>query len=160
MINTDLNINGKAETNTTTSKMIQAFFNKDILQSSGGYILTYKIHKYVSYLGIMPSIIAGQRSNHYDLKTGPVTEVFLTGGINTNGEISLIYKITKEELTEKIKSELKELYISFANLLKKNGYEGDGTYDWITVKIIEESQLFLPIPSTIFDLPPALSLSS
>ena len=141
------------------SQMVQAFCSPSILKSCGGYVITYRIHKSIAYIGVKPSIIDGQRSNHYDLKAGPETKVFLTGGINVNGEISLLFKISKTELNKEIKSELKKLYLSLADLLIKNGYRGTGTLDWITRKIIEESGLFLPIPSTIFDLTPASGLS-
>lgn len=110
-------------------------------------------------IGLSPKEINRCRGSHYDLKAGPETKVFLTGGINANGEISLLFKISKTALNDEIKSELRELYISLASLLKKNGYEGPGTFEWITRKIIEESRLFLPIPSTIFDLTPASGLS-
>ena len=132
--------------------MIKAFYNSNILKSCGGYILTYRIYKNTAYIGVMPSIINGQRSNHYDLKAGPETKAFLTGGINSNGEISLLFKISKTELTDEIKSDLKNLYISLANLFIKNKYKGSGSFDWITRKMIEESELFFPIPFTIFDL--------
>lgn len=155
----NLIINGEAAKTIIISKMVHAFYDYNILNSCGGYIFTYRIHNNITYIGVMPSIIAGQRSNHYDLKAGPETKVFLTGGINANGEISLLFKISKTALNDEIKSELRELYISLASLLKKNGYEGPGTFDWITRKIIEESRLFLPIPSTIFDLTPASGLS-
>ncbi len=136
----------------TISRMIQAFSNIDILNSYGGYIFTYRIHNGINYLGIMPAILEGQRSNHFDLKAGPETKIFLTGGINADTEISLLFKIPKIELTEKIKSELRDLYINLANLLIKNGYSGTGTLDWITRNIIEESELFSPVPMTIYDL--------
>ena len=155
----DLIINGEAAKTIIISRMVHAFYDPNILKSCGGYVFTYRIHKNKAYIGVKPSIIEGQRSNHYDLKAGPETKVFLTGGINANGEISLLFKIQKTELTEEIKSELRELYIRLAELLLKNGYEGPGTFDWITRKIIEESRLFLPIPSTIFDLTPASGLS-
>lgn len=148
----DLIINGETAKPITISKMVQAFCNPNILKSCGGYVITYRVHKSTAYIGVRPSMIEGQRSNHYDLKSGPETKVFLTGGINANGEISLLFKISKTELTEEIKSELKKLYISLVDLLIKNGYRGSGTFDWITRKIIEESGLFFPIPSTIFDL--------
>ena len=154
----DLIFNGEAAKPIITSKMVHAFYDYNILKSCGGYVFTYRIDKGTAYIGVMPSIIDGQRSNHYDLKAGPETKVFLTGGINTNGEISLLFKISKTELTMEIKSELRELYIKLADLLIKNGYEGPGALDWITRKIIEESELFLPIPSTIFDLTPASDL--
>jgi hypothetical protein len=148
----DLIINGEAAKPIIISKMVHAFNDYKILKSCGGYILTFRIDKNTAYIGVMPSIIAGQRSNHYDLKAGPETKIFLTGGINANGEISLLFKISKTELTEEIKSELRELYINLAVLLIKNGYKGPGTFDWITRKIIEESELFSPIPPTIFNL--------
>ena len=154
----NLIINGEAAKTIIISRMVHAFFDLNILKSCGGYVFTYRIHKNRAYIGVKPSIIEGQRSNHYDLKAGPETKVFLTGGINANGEISLLFKIQKTELTEEIRSELRKLYISLADLLIKNGYIGRGTFDWITGKMIEESELFSPIPLTIFDLAPASDL--
>ena len=152
MKNKDLIINGKSLKTKNIANMIQAFSNLDILNSYGGYIFTFRIHDNITYLGIKPAILDGQRSNHFELNSGPETKIFLTGGIKTSTEISLLFKISKTELTEIIKSELQDLYINFANLLIKNGYRGTGKLDWITRNIIEESELFSPIPISIYDL--------
>lgn len=154
-----LAINGNSAESEDIVKMVQAFCSLSILKSCAGYILTYRIHKSTAYIGVMPSIISGQRCNHYDLKAGPETKVFLTGGISVNGEISLLFKISKTALNDQIISELRKLYISLADVLIKNGYEGPGILDWITREIIEESKLFFPIPSTIYDLTTASGLT-
>jgi hypothetical protein len=150
--NLTLIINDANADSKTISRMIQAFCTPDILKSCGGYIFTYRKNKGKVYLGVKPSIIEGQRSNHFDLKAGPETKVFLTGGINTKGEISLLFKLPEKDLNETIKSELRELYIQFTFLLIKNSYKGHGKFEWITKKILEETNLFFPIPLTIFDL--------
>jgi len=148
----DLIINGEPPKPKNISKMIRSFSNLDILNSYGGYIFTFRRDNNITYLGIKPAILDGQRSNHFELNAGPETKIFLTGGINANTEISLLFKIQKTELTEKVKSELRELYINLASLFIINGYNGTGTLDWITRNIIEKSELFSPIPTTIFDL--------
>ncbi|MCK5154374.1 MAG: hypothetical protein KAQ93_08455, partial [Spirochaetales bacterium] len=70
----DLIINGEAAKTTIVSKMIHAFYDSNILKSCGGYIITYKIYNNITYIGVKPSIIDGQRSNHYDLEAGPETK--------------------------------------------------------------------------------------
>jgi hypothetical protein len=144
-------INGNTFKKKDLVKMIKAFNNSTILNSYGGYIYTFRIHNNNTYMGIKPSIIDGQRSNHYNLVAGPETKVFLTGGINPNGEISLLFKISEKELTNELKFQLKEHYIQFADLLITNKYNGKGNLEWISRKMLEESQLFFPIPNTIFD---------
>ena len=148
----DLIINGEAAKTKTISKMIHAFYNPVLLSSCGGYIFTYRRHNNILYIGVKPAIIEGQRSNHFDLDAGPETKVFLTGNINPNGEISLLFKISKINLNEKTKLDLKELYIQFSSLLINHNYKGPGKFEWITKKMIEESALFSPVPMTIYDL--------
>ncbi len=147
-------INGETAGAQTISQMVQAFGSPGTLRSCGGYIFTYRVDNNTAYIGVKPAILNGQRSNHYDLKAGPETKVFLIGGINADGEISLLFKIPKTELSVDTRSELRELYVRFADLLKQNGYGGPGTLDWISRKIIQESEIFSPVPSTIFDLRP------
>lgn len=149
---TELVINGETASKITISGMVKAFYNLKTVKSYGGYILTYRIHNDISYIGVKPAIMEGQRNNHYDLIAGPETKVFLTGGINTNGEISLLFKISKIELNDKKKSELRELYLNFSYLLIDNGFKGPGTLDWITKNILGESKLFSNVPKTIYDL--------
>lgn len=146
-------INGEPAGPESVSQMVRAFCNPSLLRSCGGYIITYRVHDNTAYLGVKPAILNGQRSNHFDLQAGPETKVFLIGGINADGEISLLFKIPKEELSADVKSELRESYIRFAKLLMQNGYEGTGTFDWITRKIIQESEIYSSIPCTISDLP-------
>ncbi|MCK4516414.1 MAG: hypothetical protein KAU31_14225 [Spirochaetaceae bacterium] len=146
-------INGETAGVRTISQMVRAFGNPDALRSCGGYIITYRVHNHTAYLGVKPAVLNGQRSNHFDLQAGPETKVFLIGGINADGKISLLFKIPKTELSVDVQSELRELYFRFANLLMQNGYEGTGTLDWITRKIMQESEIYSPVPSTILDLP-------
>ena len=148
----ELIINGETPKTKTISNMIRAFSNLDLLNSYGGYIFTFRIQNKITYLGIKPAILDGQRNNHFKLNAGPDTKIFLTGSINTNGEISLLFKIKKEELNDDIKLQLKELYIQFATFLIENRYNGLGKFEWITIKIIKESKLFSPVPMTIYNL--------
>lgn len=146
-------INGEIAGAQTISQMVQAFGSPGTLHSCGGYIFTYRVHDNTAYLGVKPSILNGQRSNHFDLQAGPETKVFLIGGINADGKMSLLFKIPKEELSTDIQSELRQLYFRFAHLLKQNGYGGAGTLDWISRKTLQESEIYSRVPSTIFDLP-------
>ncbi len=145
-------INGETAGARTISRMVRAFGSPDTLRSCGGYIITYRVHDNTAYLGVKPAILNGQRSNHFDLQAGPETKVFLIGGINADGEVSLLFKIPKSELSVDVQSELRKLYVRFADLLKQNGYDGAGTLDWISRKILQESEIFAPVPLTIFDL--------
>lgn len=148
----DIIINGRVSKPKTILTMVDAFQNSNLLSSYGGYIFTFRIHNNNKYMGIKPAIIDGQRTNHYDLDAGPETKVFLTGGIKAKGEITLLFKISKNNLNGKTKLQLKELYIQFSSLLINNSYQGSGKFDWVTKKIIEESDLFSPVPMTIYDL--------
>ena len=149
---TPLVINGEPAGPEVVAQMVRAFCSRDILRSCGGYIFTYRVHDNTAYLGVKPSILNGQRSNHYDLKAGSKTKLALIGGINIDGEISLLFKVPEEELSVETKSELRALYVRFANLLMQNGYGGGGTLDWISRTILQESAIFSPVPSTILNL--------
>ena len=149
---TDLIINGEPAESQLISQMVRAFFNPDMLRPCGGYIVTYREHNGTAYLGVKPSILNGQRSNHYDLRAGPDSRLSLIGGIDARGEISLLFKIPRSGLSVETKSELRALYARFADLLIQYEYGGAGILDWTTRKILRESELFSSVPSTIFDL--------
>ena len=146
-------INGETAESRIISQMVRAFCSPEILRSCGGYVIVYRVRNDTAYLGVKPSILNGQRTNHYDLKAGPDTRVSLIGGINADGEISLLFKIPEPELSTDVKSELRQLYARFADLLKRNGYDGPGALDWVTQRILQESEIFSPVPLTILDLP-------
>ena len=145
-------INGETAGAQTISQMVQAFGSPGTLRSCGGYMFTYRVDNNTAYIGVKPSIVDGQRSHHYDLKAGPETKVFLIGGISADGKMSLLFRIPETELSADVKSELRELYFRFAGLLKQNGYGGLGVLDWISRKILQESELFPSTPLTVFDL--------
>ncbi|MBU8914331.1 MAG: hypothetical protein KOO61_09940 [Spirochaetales bacterium] len=145
--------NGEAAESQTISPMVRTFCSPNILRSCGGYIIACQVHGSTAYLGVRPTIMEGQRSNHYDLKVGPDTKACLIGGITVAGGISLLFRISKEELSGNIGSELRELYIHSADLLTQNGYSGLGILDWISRKSIQESEISSPVPLTILDLP-------
>ena len=132
--------NKKADCNTIKA-MIEAISNKTILTEKGGFLLKVTVLTDYIYIGIIPNFINGERTYHYDIEIGIENEFTLIGAINHQQIFTLLFKPINPILTSKAKEQYYTVYREFADFLFTNGYNNTGELDWITQKILTESEV-------------------
>lgn len=151
-----LNLNGSIPTKKETAAFAGALSDAGILTAAGGYLFKSRFDGSTLHIGIAPTVSEGQRLHHYDI-TVPEGE-YLLGSISATGEFTLLFKAETRDssgittLNETVRSIWRKQYTAFAETLFFIGYSGTGKLDWITKKIIEESGIFIPVPSTLREI--------
>ena len=134
-------INNKKANLNTIKAMIEAISNKTILTEKGGFLLKVTVLADQIYIGIIPNFINGERTYHYDIEIGVENEFTLIGAINNQQIFTLLFKPINPILSGKAKELYYTAYKEFADFLFTNGYKNIGELDWITQKILTESEV-------------------
>jgi len=141
---TKVMVNGKTTSPPAFKKIIAAMSNEQILREKGGYLFMVLIRGGCCYLGIKPYQINGERTHHYELDM-PQDEQLLTGFINPNRSLTLLFKTTPEKckngFTTDEKADFRESFIQFARFLLKNGFPADFEVDSITQDLLVEADI-------------------
>jgi hypothetical protein len=143
-------LNGQLTKKSEARPFINAISDPGILRSTGGYLFRSCLLDGSLQLGIVPAISEGERLHHYDIKIPGVEQ--LIGSISATGEFTLLFKAVKADLDIESRKRWKNGFKAFASVLIDLGYDGKGTLDWITKQIIEESEIFTPVPETLFEI--------
>ncbi len=152
---TDVIINGKATSSCKLRNIISAMSDNNILQQKGGYIFMVSIHDASCTLGIQPYQIAGERKYHYELEM-PDDELMLTGFINTNRSLTLLFKLTPEKykqgLSNEEKASFRKVFIKFARLLLEYDFPDTFEIDFVTQSLLVSAGIIDSEPLTVKEL--------
>ena len=148
-------INGNPAKPCEVRKIISSISDKNILIEKGGYLFTVLISGDCCNLGILPYQIDGTRKYHFELDM-PADELILTGFINTNNSITLLFKLTPEKykrgLSPKEKSAFKEAFYRFFCFLLEYGFPGNFEIDTVTQDLLTSSGILKTAPHTAEEL--------
>lgn len=134
-------INSKKANRNKIKALIEAISNKTILTEKGGFLLKVTVLADQIYIGIIPNYINGERTFHYDIEIGVENEFTLIGAVNHQQVFTLLFKPVNPILPDKAKEQYYTAYKKFADFLFSNGYNNIGELDWITQKILTESNV-------------------
>jgi len=134
-------------------KIFKSIQNKKVLKSKGGFLFKSSIKEGEFHLGILPMIIEGERSRHYDIKLGFEDHFVFSGFFNVDGTIGFLFipPALKEDLTESFKEHIKRNYKNTAGILLDHGLSKEMKLDWITQQMLTELGNFDTIPQCLKD---------
>lgn len=135
-------------------KIFKSIRDKKILKLKGGYLFKSTINESQFHLGILPVMIEGERTHHYDIKLDYENEYIFSGFFNLDGTLGILFTPPgkKEDISDNFKSKLKETYIATAETLISHGFPEETKLDWISQKALEEIGIYDPIPSDLKSL--------
>ena len=152
---TDIIINGASITPPEIKKIISAMSDTNILQQKGGYLFMVSINNNCCTLGIQPYQIDGERKYHYELEM-PEDDFMLTGFINSNRSLTLLFTLTpekyKEGLSKEEKRSFRKVFIKFALLLLEYEFPGSFEIDIVTQSLLISADIVNKEPLTVKDL--------
>ena len=152
---TDIIINEKPTKLSEFRKIILAISNPDILAEKGGYLFMVLINGSCCNVGIQPYHINGERQYHYDMVM-PENEFLLTGFINANCSLTILFKMTPEKyktgLTVDEKASFREVFIRFARLLLEYNFPEDFEIDIVTRSLLVSAGIVNAEPLTVKEL--------
>ena len=152
---TNIIINGAKSSPKETEKIILAMSNDNILQEKGGYLFIVSISGDCCTLGIQPYHINGERKYHYEIEM-PEDEFMLTGFINSNRSLTLLFKVTPEKYKQGLSTEEKasfsEVFIRFARFLMEYSFPENFEIDLVTKSLLVSAGIVEKEPLTIKEL--------
>ena len=152
---TNIIVNGTPTSPRKIKKNISAMSDEDILQEKGGYLFMVSISEDCCTLGIQPYQIDGERKYHYELEM-PEDEFMLTGFINTNRSLTLLFKLTPEKykqgLSVEEKKSFREVFIRFGRFLMEYDFPGNFEIDLVTKSLLVSADIIEKEPLTVKEL--------
>ncbi len=150
----EIHLNNEVLSHKKVKKIFRSIQDKKVLKAKGGFLFKSSINETEFHLGILPVLIEGERTHHYDIKLDYIDPYVFSGFFNADGTFGAVFTPPdkKELITEKYKEELKICYIATAQVLISNGVSAEMELDWITKTILEEAALFPEIPAVLGDL--------
>jgi hypothetical protein len=152
-----IHLNNKKVSRREIRKIFTSIQDNKVLKSKGGFLFKSSVNRDEFHLGIIPVIIDGQRTHHYDIKLNYEDIYIFSGFFNSDGTLGILFTPPgkKENITIGFKTELKSAYSKTLSLLVDNGISDKMELDWISRKMIEEIGIFDPIPRYLKDFTPS-----
>ncbi|NQT59460.1 MAG: hypothetical protein HQ557_10820 [Bacteroidetes bacterium] len=143
-------LNRKPITPGDLQERLTAIFSPGSLTVTGGILLKAGLSDNTFFLGILPNYNAGERGYHYDIHLPVENEFTLIGGITAQRELTILFKCT--DVNDEKRVEYRRAYRVLARVINQCSGNDAVTLDWITVKLIEEQQVFSKIPENLVDI--------
>ena len=152
---TDIIVNGTSTSPREIKKIISAISDDNTLQKKGGYLFMVSISGDCCTLGIQPYQIGGERKYHYEMEM-PKDDFMLTGFVNTNRSLTLLFKLTPEKykqgLSVEEKKSFREVFIRFARFLLEYKFPENFEIDVVTNSLLVSAGIVDKEPLTVKEL--------
>ena len=143
-------LNRKPITGDKLHKTLTAILNPGSIIATGGILLKAGVSDSTLYLGILPNYHEGERGYHHDIHLPIENEFTLIGGITAQRELTILFKCT--DVIDEKRIEYRRAYRALARAIDQCDGGEPVSLDWITVKLIEEQQVFQKIPEHLADI--------
>ena len=141
-------LNGKAD---DASGWIRALNDERIVREKAGFLFKVGFDGDHLMLAVLPTMINGERSYHYNQHLEKENAFTLLGDVNAEGVFTILFNPESREQVEADSEKYIELFHRFAAFLIENGYTGSCALDEVTQGILERLGLS-PAPKTLADL--------
>jgi hypothetical protein len=145
---TRVTLNGKAGGATA---WIGALNNERIVREKAGFLFKAGFDGGHLMLAVLPTMINGERSYHYNLHLKKEDAFTLLGDVNAEGIFTILFKPESREQIEANSKRYVELFRRFAAFLIESGYTGEGVLDEVTQGVLKSLGLS-PAPKTLVEL--------
>jgi hypothetical protein len=147
-------LNNKLTDPEEINRIFQSIQVKKILEEKGGFLFKSSINDSEFHISIIPVIMDGQRTHHYDIRLDYEDEYILSGFFNIDGSLGMLFTPPgrKDRIEQNFKNRLKNCYRETAIVLLENGFPPDIKLDWVSQKILGEIGIFQTIPRTLSDV--------
>lgn len=104
------------------------------------------------HLSVLPILVEGERTHHYDILLDKGCTFILIGSINTRGEFRILIKPSSQPLSEAEQEGYRKSYQALGAFLKKHGLKSRAPLDDISKQVIRETALFDPVPEDLISV--------
>jgi len=135
-------LNRQPVSDSEIKKIITSLSDPAVIQTKGGFLLKSYLDGTTLYLEILPYMINGERTYHYNMHLPESAEFGLSGFINSNKSITLLPIVSgdfaKEGFTEKQKKGFLNQIIQLCHYCIKWGFDDNFAVDFVTGQILTQ----------------------
>lgn len=142
-------LNGRRAGAELLRQVALALADPDVLAERGGFLFKATLGEDTAWLDVVPCVMDGVRSYHYNMRMQEENDCTLTGAVNANGIFTIFFSPRSGGLSEDLLAGLRLAYGRMARLLMDNGYPGEGKLDWATLNLLEETGICRTPPSSL-----------
>ena len=146
-----ITLNGKTGKPAIAAPWIRALNDPCIVVEKAGFLFKAATTSDRLILAVVPCLINGERSYHYNMPLENEDAFTLTGSINAQGVFTILIKPESLDLSPEQKEKYLNLYTKFGAFLISAGYKGEGILDSVTQCILQTIESS-PIPKTLAEL--------
>jgi len=136
--------------------IMSALSDRNILIEKSGYLFNSSINGNCLSIGVLPYFVDGQRTHHYDIELPERGKCILSGFINSNTMLALLFKPESDTYNDGFLPGMADVfcdnYVRLARFFIENGFPGDFELDLVTKCLFEETKMFTDIPATVKEL--------
>jgi len=130
---------------------IRALNDPNLLREKAGFLFKAGFDGDHLMLAVLPTMINGERSYHYNQHLEKEDAFTLLGDVNAEGVFTILFKPESREQAQANSEKYLEQFRRFAAFLIDGGYTGDGVLDEVTQGLLESLGLS-PAPETLAGL--------
>ncbi|MBI9105702.1 MAG: hypothetical protein JEZ04_03100 [Spirochaetales bacterium] len=147
-----LYLNGKKAGGKSSRELISALNNRKIRTEKGGYLFKAGSDHKNLYLAVIPCIIDGERTHHYDIVLPESIEYFLTGSITPEGVFTILFIPKQKPLSREMKRSYHSAYIDLALGLLCRGLDEPGELDGVSRMMLVETEVMTTAPDSLLEM--------
>jgi len=145
MVVSKVTFNGKVG---DASGWIHALNDECIVREKAGFLFKASFDDDHLMLAVVPTLINGERSYHYNQHLEKEDVFTLIGDINAQGVFTILFNPESREQVAEQSEEYIERFRRLAAFLIESGYTGDGALDEVTQGVLETLGLS-PAPASL-----------
>ncbi len=144
-------LNGKAGGHKVGRPWIEALNDPHILTEKAGFLFKAAVRGDHLFLAVVPVLIDGKRSYHYEQHLDNEDAFTLAGDVNASGVFTILFKPEKMPLSAEHARRYRHSINLFTEWLLAEGYSGKGLLSEVTQCVLRELE-YSPVPQTLKDL--------
>lgn len=145
-------LNGEPAAGRQVRAMVRAIGDARILVEKGGFLLRAAVDGETLALAVIPCIINGARTHHYEMPLPVENAGTLMGGVTAEGAFTLLFRPESVPVPPAQVAAVADTAVQLARFLLEHGYAGPGPLDGVTQGCFAEIAAFAALPSTLADL--------
>jgi hypothetical protein len=146
-----ITLNDKTGDLSLAGDWIRALHDERIVRERAGFLFKASFDGDHLLLAVVPCLIHGERSYHYDQHLRIEDAFTLLGEVNATGVFTILFKPEKATLSAEDAQRTIETYRRFADFMLAAGYTGEGDLDEVTQDVLATLGLS-PAPRTLAGL--------
>ena len=136
-----IHLNNELITKKEIIKIVKSLCDARIIREKGGFLFKSSFQDGHFHIGLLPYILEGERTYHYDISLSEECTYKLTGFINSNMTMTILPDVADSgqvTFSEQDKDNYIEQYIKLSEFLTEHGFNSEFPFDPVTMQALQD----------------------